>query len=329
MRAGWMRPSWSSFSSVRPRDLAPHAVEARQDDRVRRVVDDEVDAGEVLQRADVAALAADDAALHVVGSSWTTDTVVSAAWPAARRCMQTERMLRTRRSASRLVSSSIWRTRRAESCRAWSSTSCSRTCGPAPASGRRRPLELADVVALALLELLTLAVELAVAVVERVLPTSEIGELDVDRLLLGDDPLLDAHDLGAALEQLGLEVVARGGAAPIADAGGRPARWAPGVRAAQRRSGPPPPAPPRSRLPLPFPLPRSPASAEPGRFVRYVVERRTGPVRAGDHGLLAAARPPASDGGGKRVLVGVRAPGWRGTCRDRPARDRRSSVVMA
>ena len=42
--------------------------------------------------------------------SWTTETVVSAAWPAASRCMTTERMLRTRRSASRLVSSSIWRT---------------------------------------------------------------------------------------------------------------------------------------------------------------------------------------------------------------------------
>ena len=50
-----------------PRDLAADAVEAGEDHRVRRVVDDEVDAGEVLQRADVAALAADDAALHVVG----------------------------------------------------------------------------------------------------------------------------------------------------------------------------------------------------------------------------------------------------------------------
>ena len=50
-----------------PRDLAPDAVEAREDDRAGRVVDDEVDAGEVLQRADVAALAADDPALHVVG----------------------------------------------------------------------------------------------------------------------------------------------------------------------------------------------------------------------------------------------------------------------
>src|SRR3954447_14235703 len=47
-------------------DLAADAVEAGQDHRVRRVVDDEVDAGEVLEGADVAALAADDAALHVV-----------------------------------------------------------------------------------------------------------------------------------------------------------------------------------------------------------------------------------------------------------------------
>ena len=50
-----------------PGDLAADAVEAGEDHRVRRVVDDEVDAGEVLERADVAALAADDAALHVVG----------------------------------------------------------------------------------------------------------------------------------------------------------------------------------------------------------------------------------------------------------------------
>ena len=55
--------------------------------------------------------------------SWTTLTVVSAAWPAASRCITTERMLRTRRSASRLVSSSTARRRRADSCRTWSSSS--------------------------------------------------------------------------------------------------------------------------------------------------------------------------------------------------------------
>ena len=67
MRAGWMRPSESSFSSVM------RAISRRtpsKPDRITafgRVVDDEVDAGEVLEGADVAALAADDAALHVVG----------------------------------------------------------------------------------------------------------------------------------------------------------------------------------------------------------------------------------------------------------------------
>ena len=48
------------------RDLAPDRVETRDDHGLRRVVDDDVDPGEGLQRADVAALSADDPALHVV-----------------------------------------------------------------------------------------------------------------------------------------------------------------------------------------------------------------------------------------------------------------------
>ena len=47
-------------------DLAAHRIEAREDDRLGRVVDDEVDAGHLLEGADVAAFSADDAALHVV-----------------------------------------------------------------------------------------------------------------------------------------------------------------------------------------------------------------------------------------------------------------------
>src|SRR5213078_1004569 len=46
-------------------DLAADRIEAGEDDRFRRVVDDEVDAGGELERADVASLAANDAALHV------------------------------------------------------------------------------------------------------------------------------------------------------------------------------------------------------------------------------------------------------------------------
>ena len=66
MRAGWMRPSATSRSSASARDLAPHRIEAGEDHRLGRVVDDDVDAGDDLERADVAALAADDPALHVV-----------------------------------------------------------------------------------------------------------------------------------------------------------------------------------------------------------------------------------------------------------------------
>jgi hypothetical protein len=49
------------------RDLSAYAVEGRQDDGAGGVVDDEVHAGEVLQRTDVAPLPADDPALHLVG----------------------------------------------------------------------------------------------------------------------------------------------------------------------------------------------------------------------------------------------------------------------
>src|SRR5256885_9207071 len=47
-----------------PGDLAADRIEAGEDDRFRRVVDDEIDAGGQLERADVASFASDDAALH-------------------------------------------------------------------------------------------------------------------------------------------------------------------------------------------------------------------------------------------------------------------------
>ena len=66
MRAGWMRPSATRRSRASAGDLAAHRVEAGEDDRLGRVVDDDVHAGDDLEGADVAALAADDAPLHVV-----------------------------------------------------------------------------------------------------------------------------------------------------------------------------------------------------------------------------------------------------------------------
>ena len=66
MRVGWMRPSWMSFVQRQPGDLAADGVEGADDDDAGRVVHDDVHAGGLLEGADVAAFAADDAALHVV-----------------------------------------------------------------------------------------------------------------------------------------------------------------------------------------------------------------------------------------------------------------------
>src|ERR1044071_2203181 len=48
------------------RDLAANRIEARENDGFGSVVDDEIDAGRELERADVASLASDDASLHVL-----------------------------------------------------------------------------------------------------------------------------------------------------------------------------------------------------------------------------------------------------------------------
>src|SRR4029453_259777 len=58
------------FDQLRQGDLGnlpADPVERREHDRLRGVVDDEVDARQVLERPDVAALAADDPALYFVG----------------------------------------------------------------------------------------------------------------------------------------------------------------------------------------------------------------------------------------------------------------------
>ena len=54
-----------------PGDLAADRVEARQDDGLGGVVDDQVDAGRLLEGPDVAAFATDDPALHLV--RWQVD----------------------------------------------------------------------------------------------------------------------------------------------------------------------------------------------------------------------------------------------------------------
>ena len=48
-------------------NFAPHRFKARQDHRTGSIVDDQVDTGSLLERANIAPLATDDPALHFVG----------------------------------------------------------------------------------------------------------------------------------------------------------------------------------------------------------------------------------------------------------------------
>ena len=61
-----MRPSAISLFERHAGDFAADRVEAADDHHAGRVVDDHVDAGGLFEGADVAAFAADDAALHFV-----------------------------------------------------------------------------------------------------------------------------------------------------------------------------------------------------------------------------------------------------------------------
>ena len=128
MRAGWMRPSCRSFSSVMratsrrtpSKALSTTALgvsSMMKSTPVRFSSARMLRPSRPMMRPFMSSL-----------GSCTTETVVSAAWLAARRCIATERIERTRRSASRLVSSSTARRILAESWRAWSSTSLSSAC---------------------------------------------------------------------------------------------------------------------------------------------------------------------------------------------------------
>jgi hypothetical protein len=66
-----------------PRHLAPHGVEARHHDGLGRVVDDEVAARDLLEGANVTALAPDDAPLELVVRERTDVTARSPAYSPA------------------------------------------------------------------------------------------------------------------------------------------------------------------------------------------------------------------------------------------------------
>ena len=95
-------PVGDQFGQGEAGDLAPDRVEAREHDGLGSVVDDEVDAGKVLERADVAPLAPDDAALHVVGGKLDHRHGRVGHVAGGRALDALERMSRARRSASSL-----------------------------------------------------------------------------------------------------------------------------------------------------------------------------------------------------------------------------------
>ena len=61
-----MRPSCTRLLQRDAGDLAADGIEAAHDHHAGRVVDDHIHAGGLFEAADVATLAADDAALHVI-----------------------------------------------------------------------------------------------------------------------------------------------------------------------------------------------------------------------------------------------------------------------
>src|SRR6266508_1110167 len=191
------------------RDLAPDAVEGREDDGLRCVVDDEVDAGQVLERADVASLAPDDPALHVVGRELdhgdgrlggvargdplqrVRDEVACAAFrldarlffhlpDLARQLVPDEVLGALEQVLFRLV--------RGHACDA---------------------LELGELLVLCLLVFVLELLEVRLTIGQALLATRELGELPVDLLLLREDALLDLDDSGAVVGDLSVDLRAQ------------------------------------------------------------------------------------------------------------------------
>ena len=172
-----------------------------------RVVDDEVDAGQVLERADVAALPADDPPLHVVrgklderhrrlGGSARRDPLQSVGDEVARPALGLglRLLLELAHTAGELVAHLLLRLGE----------------DPLPRLARRHRRRSARAPGGgAILELLHLLLQLPqvdLAVGDSLLAPRQLGQLPVDVVLLRDDALLDLQHRVAALAQLRLEL---------------------------------------------------------------------------------------------------------------------------
>jgi hypothetical protein len=189
------------------RDLAAHSVEAGQEHRSGRVVDDEVDPGERLERADVAPLPADDAALQLVGLE--LDDRDRGLHSMARRHPLHHRgenaarapvgvaaglLLDLPNHTGAVVAQVVLELVHQDLLRL-------------PRAQPRHPLELAELARLLRLQLLADVVEVASPVLERALALAELLRLELERALLRAEPLLQPRDLGTTGEQLLFEPI--------------------------------------------------------------------------------------------------------------------------
>ena len=185
------------------------AVEARQDHGRRRVVDDEVDPRQGLERADVAALAPDDAPLHLVRLERDDrDGGLRGVAPghplhdgrkdAARATVGVAAglLLHVADQDGALVAQLVLELLEED---------LLRLADAEP----RDPLELLELAVARPLQLLALMLEVAPAVLERALTPLHLSQPDVERLLLPEDALLSAGELHSPLAQLVLDVAGR------------------------------------------------------------------------------------------------------------------------
>ena len=191
-------------------------------------------------------------------------------------------MLRTRRSASRLVSSSTWRiSARAVVAQLVLELPAAGSASPGRRSGRRRARARAAARACAAFSSSRLCVEVALAVLERALALVELGRAARSSASLRAQALLEPRELGPARAQLVLELVAPRGRAGCR---GRRRRAGSAASASRRRpaacdacagaarAAPPPPR----RPPRPAPPTRSPSavSSSARRTARRLDSRR-------------------------------------------------------
>jgi hypothetical protein len=189
-----------------PRDLAAETVERREDDRLRRVVDDEVDARQVLERPDVPALAADDPALHVVrgqvhdrhgrfrrvACGYALKRVRHEVPGAALR-LDLRLLLGLAHAPGKLVPDELLRLLQHNGLRL----------------AEREPrdaLELLHLLVLCLLQLLLEGFRVHLPIGQALLPSCEFDHAAIDLGLLAADPLLGGGGRGPALLDVGLDL---------------------------------------------------------------------------------------------------------------------------